>query len=73
MGESKSTSRTATSVNNYNVILLWGKMIPKDRAGLEAFICCLPLWLLVHFLTTPNTEGEETICPEQGILSLFQL
>lgn len=33
MRESTSANSTGASANNYNVRLLWGKMILKDRVG----------------------------------------
>lgn len=59
MGESTSISSTATSTNNYNVRLLWSKMILKDRACYEGFICCLPLRSLVRFFNGSQHRGGE--------------
>ena len=59
MGESTSANSTGASANNYNVRLLWGKMILKDRVGLEGFICCLPFWPLVPFWMAISTEEKK--------------
>lgn len=59
MGESTSANSTGASANNYNVQLLWGKMILKDRVGQEGFFCCLPFWPLVPFQMANSTEEEK--------------